>query len=165
MLNRTFSGVIVELAGDVLHFETGEECNSCVPNMFGKIKNNLALLLSICFFEQRMHSVRLFLSTRTSQGRGSWSVLFLALFLFLQTLALAPFLHQHWHADARQANHHCAVTILEEGKFQLSSVAVIAVLPATVVVETAPPIAPLLVSVEYQLLPGRAPPAFFSSLA
>src|SRR4051812_30284035 len=126
--------------------------------MFGNMKNNLALLSSVCSFEQRMQRARSFLSTRTSQGRGIWSVLFLTLFLFLQVLAVAPFLHQHWHADARQADHHCAVTILEEGKFQLSSVAVMAVLPTTAVVETAPPIAPLLISVEYQLLPGRAPP-------
>src|SRR3954449_6143786 len=112
-----------------------------------------------------MLSAKTFLSTRTSQGRGSWSVLFLALFLFLQTLALAPFLHQHWHADARQSDHHCAVTILEEGKLQFSPVTLFTVLPATVVVQTGLPVAPVLLSEKYQLLPGRAPPVFFPSLA
>src|ERR1022692_4145023 len=41
-----------------------------------------------------------------------------ALFLFLALLAFAalPELHQIFHADAKDAHHHCAITLLTHGQ-------------------------------------------------
>jgi hypothetical protein len=53
--------------------------------------------------------------------RGLFSVVSLAAFLVALTLAAAPGLHTHLHADAGAAQHECAVTALSSGKIQLGS--------------------------------------------
>lgn len=130
--------------------------------MSEEIKLKLAFRGFTCSFGQWMQGARTFLSARTSQGRGTWSILFLTLFLFLQVLASAPFLHQHWHQDAKQADHHCAVTLLEDGKFECSTSTVSVVLPSATISDVELPVISFVSLVEYRLLPGRAPPALLS---
>lgn len=85
----------------------------------------------------------------------------LLLGLFLSVLALAQFetLHQAVHADADQATHECAVTLLVSGKAcvtdgNVSTVVTSLLPPVEIQLITAPSGAPST------LLPsGRAPPA------
>jgi hypothetical protein len=102
------------------------------------------------------------LSTRKTAMQKAFSLLFLAVFLFLQTLAAAPVLHQHLHHDAGKADHHCVVTMLAHGRIHTPPTPVVAAAPTDFVL--APELAPefLLVAVDYRLLPGRGPPSLLS---
>jgi hypothetical protein len=78
--------------------------------------------------------------------RALFSVGSLAAFLFAITLAAAPGVHEHLHADASQAQHECAVTILGSGKFQLADSAPVAAAPAAAVpASTVAPLHPVWV--------------------
>jgi hypothetical protein len=55
--------------------------------------------------------------------RASFALTSLAAFLFAITLAAAPGWHTHLHADAANAQHECAVTVVGSGKFQLGDAA------------------------------------------
>jgi hypothetical protein len=98
-------------------------------------------------------------TSRTSVTKKAFSLLCLALFLFLQTLATAPALHQHLHKDAAKAEHHCAVTLIAQGKFNFSTTTISVVLPSTIVSEIEASSASVPVAVEYRLLPVRGPPS------
>ena len=95
---------------------------------------------------------------RTSAGKGAASALFLGLFLFLQTLAAAPVLHQLFHDSAGQPDHHCVVTLLSDGHVQAPSVALFIAPPATVSFAASLSHTPVALTIDYRLLPGRAPP-------
>jgi hypothetical protein len=95
---------------------------------------------------------------RTSAVKRAFSLLCLVILLCLQALAAAPVLHRHLHHDASQADHACAVTMLAQGKVHLASAAPVVLPPAAFVTETLVPPVLLLATVEYGLLPGRAPP-------
>ncbi|HWF19966.1 MAG TPA: hypothetical protein VG754_11900 [Verrucomicrobiae bacterium] len=97
---------------------------------------------------------------RTMVVRKAVSLLFLALFLFLQTLAAVPGLHRHFHHDADQADHQCVVTLLLQGNLEAASSFVSVMLPAAQV--SVIPLRPafIRVAIDYRLLPGRAPPVF-----
>ncbi|CAN5260822.1 hypothetical protein BH20VER2_BH20VER2_08010 [soil metagenome] len=81
-------------------------------------------------------------------GAGS-----VAAFLFAITLAAAPGLHAHFHADAAQAHHECAVTVIGSGKLQLADA------PPTV----AGPAAAALVGAVGTLRPVWVPSVFSSA--
>jgi hypothetical protein len=99
---------------------------------------------------------------RTSAGKGVASALFLGLFLFLQTLAAAPVLHQLIHDNAGQPDHHCAVTLLAQGQIDAAPASVFVALPPFVLVEAPASQTPILIAADYRLLPGRAPPSFLA---
>jgi hypothetical protein len=88
------------------------------------------------------------------------SLLCLAQILVVTTLAAAPGLHRHVHHDADHANHHCVVTILAAGQVDAASDTPSISRPYFVAI--APMLTPtaVFISVDYQLLPGRAPPLF-----
>jgi hypothetical protein len=92
-------------------------------------------------------------------GRLSLGSLLIAVVLFLNLLAAAPSLHQWFHADAAEAQHHCAVMLFEQGQVDVADVALDSPVPS-VAVEFFPSI---LVSVPRVVLenlpPGRAPPS------
>ena len=85
--------------------------------------------------------------------------------LFLVTLSVSPSLHEHFHHDAANGHHNCAVTLLQQSKLLAAGAA-----PLTVVL-AAPFLfsIPLIPSAEFtsadlRLAPGRAPPAACSNL-
>ena len=84
----------------------------------------------------------------------------LLLFLFLFVLAMAQFesLHRLVHADAGQAQHQCAVTLLTSGQVEVAFGEVrVPFLPGVTVAQVMPPVS-ISFAVDYSLLPGRAPP-------
>jgi hypothetical protein len=90
-------------------------------------------------------------------GAGS-----VAAFLFALTLAAAPGLHEHFHADAAQAHHECAVTVIGSGKFQLTGAALAVAAPAAVVqTATVAPLHPVWVPSLFlrACIYAHAPPA------
>lgn len=100
--------------------------------------------------------------TRASAVKGAFSLLCLGLFLFLQLLATAPELHRLVHHDADKDDHHCAVTLLVQGKIDLADTGIPPVVPPVFVFTN--PLMPvsILIVVDYQLLPGRGPPSLLS---
>jgi acetyl esterase/lipase len=98
--------------------------------------------------------------TRTTTARKAVWLLCLALFLSLQAVAAVPGLHRLLHHDADQADHQCAVTLLSHGNLHVSTAPQTSILlPAAFCFIMARPCDPIFVSIDYQLLPGRAPPA------
>ncbi len=84
--------------------------------------------------------------------------LLLGLFLFVLTMAQFGALHRMLHADSGGVDHQCAVTLLASGHVDVAvSEVPVAFLP---VLAVAPPMpsAKVFVTVDYSLLPGRAPP-------
>ena len=82
------------------------------------------------------------------------------LFLFLNCLSAFPALHHFFHPDSDEADHHCAVTMLIQGKVETTSVDVPLVVPQEIV-ELPAPAAISVFSASLDLLPpGRAPPPF-----
>ena len=78
--------------------------------------------------------------------------------LLLTALAAAPGLHERLHHDAHQADHHCAITALAAGKIHLASATPVISRPAPDIIAAVLPPTPVYFAVDYQLLPGRAPP-------
>jgi len=98
---------------------------------------------------------------RTSAGKSVASALCLALFLFLQTLAATPVLHQLFHDSAGQPDHHCVITLLTDGHVQAPSATLFIAPPAAVSPAASLSLTPVALTVDYRLLPGRAPPLSF----
>ena len=97
---------------------------------------------------------------KVTTARTAVSLLCLALFLFLEAAASIPELHRCLHHDADHADHHCAVTLLSHGKLHTSIEPLIsAELPVSFVFLIPLSHDTVLTAVDYQLLPGRAPPA------
>ena len=76
----------------------------------------------------RTHSLRstlLPMAHRQSSGKTRACHALVALtacaaFLFAVVLTAAPGVHEHLHADAATAQHECAVTVIDSGKYQLT---------------------------------------------
>jgi hypothetical protein len=64
------------------------------------------------------------------QPRALFALASVAAFLFAITLAAAPGLHSHFHADAAHAQHECAVTILGSGKIEIGGAAAAVPVPS-----------------------------------
>ena len=126
--------------------------------MLMKLKINLARLGAAGVIHRHLKAVQPLISVRAVTGKGVASFLFLAVFLWLQALSASPDLHASFHADAPHADHHCAVTLLSHGQIDAAGDQVPVILPALVTVEIfqSQPLLPC--SVDYRLLPGRAPP-------
>jgi hypothetical protein len=87
----------------------------------------------------------------------------LLLGLFLPALSMAHFgaLHEALHADAHNANHQCAVQLLEQGNLAAADT-IIVVLPITVpIIPTLAVVTAVVPPAAAELPPGRAPPTFF----
>jgi len=99
-------------------------------------------------------------TTRKSAAWKAVSVLCLALFIFLQALAAVPSLHRHFHHDANQADHHCAVTLLSQGHVDVPVTGTVAIIsPVSFVYTVTAPDVFVPVAADRQSPPGRAPPA------
>jgi hypothetical protein len=106
--------------------------------------------------------MRTLFSMRVTAGRRAVSLLCLSLFVFLQALAAAPVWHRSFHHDAGHQDHHCAVTLLTQGKFHLTC-GVIALPPASdFTTSTFPPPTSAADEIDFRLLPARAPPSLLS---
>jgi hypothetical protein len=88
--------------------------------------------------------------------------LLLGLFVFVLAMAEFGALHRLLHADAGQAEHHCAVTMLVGGQVDVATGEVRVAFTPAVAVAVVMPAAQIFVAVDYSLLPGRAPPAGLS---
>jgi len=112
------------------------------------------------FVASKLRSMSFGSSTWRQIALRAFSLVCLLKLLALMMLAAAPSLHHHLHHDADKADHQCAVTMLATGKMQTTSGMPVISRPALYgVVETLSP-TPIFFAVDYQLLPGRAPPAF-----
>jgi hypothetical protein len=92
------------------------------------------------------------------------AVLLIGLVLLLNAMAAAPVLHELFHKDADQADHHCAVTLFAHGHVESAVCDVPVVLPATFVENTPHLAFSIFSTVIDNLPPGRAPPAVVSPL-
>ena len=88
--------------------------------------------------------------------------LLLGLFVFVLAMAQFGALHRLLHAEASQAEHQCAVTMLAGGQVDVAIGEVRVVSIPVVAVALVMPASPIFVAVDYSLLPGRAPPAGLS---
>jgi hypothetical protein len=83
--------------------------------------------------------------------------------LFCGALAVNPRLHRLIHPDADNDHHQCAITIFAHGKVDLSDgnpaivIPILHVFPSAVALTEV-----LIVSRDFLLLPGRAPPVIAS---
>ena len=109
-----------------------------------------------------VRKLRTFLSLRTRQGKSVFSLLALALFIFVQALAASSAIHHFVHHDSDQPSHQCAATLLSHGQVSLAPVEVSVSRPVLFVGELHSPPVPFVVAVEYRLLPERAPPSLLS---
>lgn len=91
--------------------------------------------------------------------RGAKAGLLLCLFLFVLAMAQFKALHHLVHADAGQAEHQCAVTLLGHGQVDVAAADVRVAFMPVVAIAVVMPATPVFVAVDYSLLPGRAPPA------
>jgi hypothetical protein len=90
------------------------------------------------------------------------SLLCVVALLFLGLSAASVSLHHLLHNDAGNPNHQCAVTLLAHGKIHLAVGMTAPVRASEYVAESVVPPVSVVVAVDYQLLPGRAPPFFLS---
>ena len=86
----------------------------------------------------------------------------LALFVFVLAMAQSGALHRLVHADASKPNHQCAATMLASGQVDSAPVGVSISPPTVLTFLCALPEVPLLLAVDYSLLPSRGPPALLT---
>jgi hypothetical protein len=97
------------------------------------------------------------------------AALALALFCWLNVLAVSPVLHAQAHCEGEHADashsapvqspeHRCAVTLLAQGQLELIAPPSVPTAPTSFVLLSEPVIAPAFSSVDLRLSPGRAPP-------
>lgn len=97
-------------------------------------------------------------SSNAAPRRRARAGLLLGLFLFVLAMAQSGTLHRLLHADSGTAEHQCAVTLLANGQVDVAVSEVPAASLPVLVVAPAMPAAQIFVTVDYSLLPGRAPP-------
>jgi hypothetical protein len=97
------------------------------------------------------------------------AALALALFCWLNVLAVSPTLHADAHCHEEQADadhsepvqspeHRCAVTLLAQGQLELIVPPAVPSAPTSFVLISQPAVAPAVSSLDLRLAPGRAPP-------
>jgi hypothetical protein len=86
----------------------------------------------------------------------------LGLFLALQILATSSSLHCWLHPDSASPDHQCVVRIVANGDLDHSPASASAPVPQDISGIVVLLDSFVLVTVDYRLLPGRAPPQFFS---
>ncbi|HSH92792.1 MAG TPA: hypothetical protein VK968_01465 [Roseimicrobium sp.] len=87
-------------------------------------------------------------------------VLTLVLLLgWLGFLAAGQGWHASWHHDAGSAEHHCAITMLAQGKLSADlQPAMVVCFVATLLIGFRQVATPVSRTIRFLLLPGRAPP-------
>jgi hypothetical protein len=100
--------------------------------------------------------------TKIPALKKALSLFCLVSFVFLQALSASPVLHCHFHHDAGKADHNCVVTMLSQGNVITAAAVPFIQLPSVFVIESPAALVSVSVSVDYQLLPGRAPPSFLA---
>ncbi|MHB8522115.1 MAG: hypothetical protein ACYDH9_15325 [Limisphaerales bacterium] len=96
--------------------------------------------------------------SRNKPARQGLAGLLIGLFIFVQVLAVSSPLHGFFHRDAAAATHACVVTLLAHGHVLLPFCAIQVPPPAFSITPFAATPVPTVVSSDYRLLPGRAPP-------
>jgi hypothetical protein len=97
------------------------------------------------------------------------AALALALFCWLNVLAVSPVLHAQAHCDGEHAGadhskpvqspeHRCAVTLLAQGQLELIVPTTVPTAPTSFVLLSQPVVAPAFPADDLRLSPGRAPP-------
>jgi len=97
------------------------------------------------------------------------AALALALFCWLNVLAVSPVLHAEAHCDSEHADashsvpvqspeHRCAVTLLVQGQLELIVPPTVPSAPTTFIKISQPVSTPAFSSIDLRLSPGRAPP-------
>lgn len=122
-------------------------------------KNALARTIGLAYSEAAVRKLRAVVSLQTRSGKSVSALLVLALFLVVQALSASDAFHRLVHSDANQPDHQCAATLLSQGQISLAPGEVSVLRPTFFLGEVHSPSVPLLVAVEYRLLPGRAPPS------
>jgi hypothetical protein len=97
------------------------------------------------------------------KAKRACAALWLGVFLLLQAMVVFPGLHELFHSDAADADHHCAVTLFTHGQVHGADAAVPVLRPEPAAVFIQAWSEAVFVSADVRLLPGRGPP-FLSSL-
>jgi len=83
----------------------------------------------------------------------------LALFVWLNLLAVSPQLHEFIHGhDAATTQHQCAATLLSKGQVTPADPVVVVEAPTVSSLSVVPAQTPVWVSPDCRLAPSRAPP-------
>ena len=114
------------------------------------------------YIDSGLGKVQSYVSLRTRQGKGVFSLLALVLFLFVQALSASSAIHHFVHSDADHPSHQCAATLLSHGQVGLAPAEVSVSRPVFFVGEIHSASVPFVVAVEYRLLPERAPPSLLT---
>ena len=94
------------------------------------------------------------------RSRLAAALFMVTLWMGLNAVALSPKLHQLFHKDAKDADHTCVVTKLQQHSVAPGLVPVIAPLPTDRWnPQPAAPDLQVLLTSDHRLLPSRAPPA------
>lgn len=83
--------------------------------------------------------------------------------LLLNALAIAPKLHEFFHADAGQTAHQCAITLFAHGQVDSTVVEISTSKPVIFVATTPQPVISVFAPAIENLPAGRAPPVSVSS--
>jgi hypothetical protein len=102
--------------------------------------------------------VRSYISLRKPQGKSLVSLLTLVLFLFVSALASSSGLHEFFHQDSTSSQHHCAATLLSNGKVDAAPVITSVPVPVVLTLDVGSAEILPLVSNRSSLPPGRGPP-------
>ncbi|MDB6015607.1 MAG: hypothetical protein JWR19_96 [Pedosphaera sp.] len=111
-----------------------------------------------CLIASKFSEVRKFFN-QSKFGKAASAALLACLVLFISTLAASSSLHKFIHADAGDSDHHCVITLFQQG--QVNSVVGMPILAGIITLfggiallaETF-----LLTSTDYRFSPSRAPP-------
>jgi hypothetical protein len=80
-------------------------------------------------------------------------------------VSASPYLHHLLHKDSQSASHQCVFTQIRDHSFVATFATVVAPTPPSLgVASVSPSGIEFAAAFDYLLPPGRAPPAFFSSL-
>jgi hypothetical protein len=88
----------------------------------------------------------------------------LGLFFALQVVCCSPTLHRWLHPNSTSPDHQCVIRLVSQGQIDHAHPEVVLPTPPRNLVEVVCPDFFVLLTVDYRLLPGRAPPSVSSSI-
>ena len=117
------------------------------------------LLKTTCLSVTKLQPERKSFSLR-QVAKSALAGLLVLSWLFMASLAVSPSLHEHFHHDATNDHHVCAVTLLNHGKLLTGGTVLLLVTFAALFLFYVPLLHSAEFSVaDFRLAPGRAPPA------
>lgn len=114
-----------------------------------------AIYPTVTISVRRLQPFRL---VRQPAGKSLFSLVALAIYLFVAALAASPELHHLFSHDADDPDHQCAATVLAQGQLDATPAMVTVVVPSAVGQQTLPAQPLGLAAPDFWLLPERAPP-------